>query len=118
MVPGRRDAGGLLDYHDVVVEMDDPHVPRSRRFWSSRLEHLHHFANLQPAGDVGGNVAVDEHMAAEHEFLDSRPGRMAELGPEEGCERRARGFGGDVEDGPRLGFHTATLDLFYSGFTL
>lgn len=118
MMPGRRDSRRLFDHHDVVVEMDNLHVPHARRFGRSSLEHLHHLANLQPSGDVGGNVAVDEHMATEHELLDSRPARAPERRPQKRGQRRARGLGCDVEDGPRLGFHTATLDLFFSGFTL
>ena len=118
VMPRRRQAGGLVDHDHVVVKMHDSHVPRSRRLRGGRLEDLHHLPILEPAGRVGADVAVDQHMPRSHERLHVRPARRGQPAAEESGNREARFGGGHVEDCAWMGFHEAMLDRFSRGFTL
>jgi hypothetical protein len=113
-VPRGGDAGRLVHHHDLIVEMDDPHIVGLRWRGRGRGEHLHHLAILEPPRRVGADVAVDHHPPRPHQLLHLRPARRAgvsrgHLGTEKSRDRLAAFGGGDMMNGSGRGFHAANL---------
>ena len=118
VMPGRCHAGGLVDHHHVVVEVNNPHVPRAWQPRRGHLEHLDHLHLGEPPGHIGGDVTMHEHMPSPHEFLHPRPASGAESLAEKSRQRDAAVGSGDVVDGAGVGLHAGSLDQYFGAFTL
>jgi hypothetical protein len=135
VVPRGRNAGGLVDDHDIVVEVHDPHLTGVGRCRRGHFQHLHHLSLLEPPGGVGADVAVDEHAARPHQLLGVRPAGTLQPAAQERGQRPTAVGGGDVVRGSGERFHdegcrgvasivahagrpTRVLDPIFRGFTL
>jgi adenylosuccinate synthase len=105
MVARRSDARGLVDDHDILIEVDDPYILRPGRRGGGVVEYFHHVARFEPPGRVGAEIAMNGHVSRPHELLDGGPACPLQTAAKVGGERLPDVFGLNVMQCSAAGLH-------------